>query len=421
MKASSSRSFPQQSHSSGFTMIELLVVIAIIAILAVVVILTLNPAALLQESRDSNRLSDLSLMSDAVNVYNTDQSGASSYFLGSASTAYISIADLSATSTAGTNCATMGLPATSTGWSDHCAASSTNRSVNNTGWFPINFSNISSGAPFGSLPVDPTNNTSSLLYYTYMTNGNQYELTVPLESTKYLKQNLLTTDIDPSRVAAGSNSGLVSQSEGLMGYWNFEEGGGTTTLDQSGNGNNGTWSGSAPFYSTAAKVGSYAGDITSNPGGVSILGNSAFNLTNFSGIAWINSSVPYKIVMADGLNSGGSCASGDEGWYFSQWAFDYCNGSNTSTIITYTQPSTSTWHQVAFSFTSGHSLNIYVDGLLVQSSSVGTVTYNATPLNFSLGAQQNMYNTSQGLIDDVRVYNRALSATEIQAVYSAEK
>ena len=47
-------------HSrKAFTLIELLVVIAIIAILAVVVVLTLNPAALLQQSRDSSRLSDM--------------------------------------------------------------------------------------------------------------------------------------------------------------------------------------------------------------------------------------------------------------------------------------------------------------------------------------------------------------------------
>ena len=38
-------------------MIELLVVIAIIAIVSVVVLLVLNPAQLLMQSRDSNRVS----------------------------------------------------------------------------------------------------------------------------------------------------------------------------------------------------------------------------------------------------------------------------------------------------------------------------------------------------------------------------
>ncbi|HEY4526144.1 MAG TPA: prepilin-type N-terminal cleavage/methylation domain-containing protein, partial [Candidatus Paceibacterota bacterium] len=47
---------------SSFTLIELLIVIAIVAILSTVVIITLNPAELLRQSRDSVRLSDLSLM-----------------------------------------------------------------------------------------------------------------------------------------------------------------------------------------------------------------------------------------------------------------------------------------------------------------------------------------------------------------------
>ena len=46
-----------------------MVVIAIIAILSVVVILTLNPAELLRQSRDSNRISDLSVTKSAIAFY----------------------------------------------------------------------------------------------------------------------------------------------------------------------------------------------------------------------------------------------------------------------------------------------------------------------------------------------------------------
>jgi hypothetical protein len=37
----------------------------------------------------------------------------------------------------------------------------------------------------GQLPQDPVNNTSSRLYYTYTTNGYQYETTAVMESSKY--------------------------------------------------------------------------------------------------------------------------------------------------------------------------------------------------------------------------------------------
>jgi len=58
----------------GFTLIELLVVIAIIAILAVVVVLTLNPAELLRQARDSNRISDFATIKSTISLYQEDVS-----------------------------------------------------------------------------------------------------------------------------------------------------------------------------------------------------------------------------------------------------------------------------------------------------------------------------------------------------------
>jgi type II secretory pathway pseudopilin PulG len=51
---------------SAFTLIELLVVIAITEILSVVVMLTLNPAELLRQSRDSTRIADMGTLNTAV-------------------------------------------------------------------------------------------------------------------------------------------------------------------------------------------------------------------------------------------------------------------------------------------------------------------------------------------------------------------
>jgi len=89
-------SAPIRSHSDdrrGFTLIELLVVIAIIAILAVVVVLTLNPAELLRQSRDANRVSDMATLTSALNLYLTDQGGGSGFSLGNASNTGISVPD----------------------------------------------------------------------------------------------------------------------------------------------------------------------------------------------------------------------------------------------------------------------------------------------------------------------------------------
>ena len=160
----------------AFTLIELLVVIAIIAILAVVVVLVLNPAQLLAQSRDSNRVSDLSTINSALSIYETDQ-GASG--MGTSSVIYMSVPDASST------CGDLGLSSVPAGYAWNCSPSANYRSTNGTGWIPVNFSSISSGAPFGSLPVDPVNGTSSALYYTYEVAGGKYELTATMESQKY--------------------------------------------------------------------------------------------------------------------------------------------------------------------------------------------------------------------------------------------
>lgn len=188
-------------NRKGFTLIELLVVIAIIAVLAVVVILSLNPAELLRQARDSNRVSDMATLKSAISLYLADQSSpnlaSSTANLGSGCTgygcAYLSVAPLtsstySLTSTALSGLATLPFASTSEG------AYATARSVNATGWIPVNFAAISSGAPLGSLPVDPVNSTGSLanvgngpLIYVYVatSSGTTFKLMAHMESSKY--------------------------------------------------------------------------------------------------------------------------------------------------------------------------------------------------------------------------------------------
>jgi prepilin-type N-terminal cleavage/methylation domain-containing protein len=166
----------------GFTLIELLVVIAIIAILAVVVILTLNPAELLRQARDSSRVSDFATLKSSIGLYEAD---VSSTFLGTSSVLYANSGATLPTSTyVGTS--------TAANWGYAAAdvvtiSTSTSRSVSGTGWLPINFSAISSGAPIGSLPQDPVNGVSgsNLYVYTYVASGTVYKLAAKTESVKY--------------------------------------------------------------------------------------------------------------------------------------------------------------------------------------------------------------------------------------------
>ncbi|HEY4518177.1 MAG TPA: type II secretion system protein [Candidatus Paceibacterota bacterium] len=62
-----------KKYSKGFTLIELLVVIAIIGILSSVVLASLNTAR--QKARDARRISDVSSLQLALELYSNDKAG----------------------------------------------------------------------------------------------------------------------------------------------------------------------------------------------------------------------------------------------------------------------------------------------------------------------------------------------------------
>lgn len=170
----------------GFTLIELLIVIGIIAILAAAVVLTLNPAELLRQSRDSTRISDLATLKSALALYLAD---VTSPDLGSSVNCYVH------DGTATENC----VPRFGTVPSIPVNVADPDRLVNGGGWIPVNFETISSGAPLAALPVDPVNNAT--YFYAYRPGNTAtpatacsgtgsggctvYELSADMESTKF--------------------------------------------------------------------------------------------------------------------------------------------------------------------------------------------------------------------------------------------
>ena len=68
----------------------------------------------------------------------------------------------------------------------------------------------------------------------------------------------------------------------------------------------------------------------------------------------------------------------------------------------------------------GASFSLYVNGTLVatKATAVTAIPVNSNPLH--IGADSTGSSNFTGLIDEPRIFNRALSATEIQAVFQAE-
>ena len=184
-----------QRTTKGFTLIELLVVIAIVAILAVVVILTLNPAELLKQARDSNRVSDFATLKSAISLYLADVSTPALIAFATSSATYNNCFVSTPTGASTSSCHNFATVSSSS------APTSTTvgnlRKVDGTGWLPVNFTVISSGAPVGNLPVDPVNNTAN--YYSYVATSSNvtFEINTVMESVKFRQGgsgDVVTTD-----------------------------------------------------------------------------------------------------------------------------------------------------------------------------------------------------------------------------------
>src|SRR5262249_51122872 len=84
-----------------------------------------------------------------------------------------------------------------------------------------------------------------------------------------------------------------------------------------------------------------------------------------------------------------------------------------------TAVSTGVWYHVAAARGSNFT-QLYVNGVLERQTNVAFAQdYGTLPLFFGTSGQSFWDHKFRGTLDEVSLYNRALSATEIQAIYAA--
>ena len=351
--------------------------------------------------------------------------------MGTASTTYVSVPDPAATSTAGTNCASLGLPALPSGWSYHCAASSTYRLVNGTGWIPLDFTQISFKSPLALLPVDPVNSTSNGNYYTY-TPGGSWELTALAESQRYRSKYSGSPVPQPGVFTAGSDLALspLFNTTGLVGYWTFDEGNGSTASDQSGNGNAGTWNGSGSHWATG-KVGS-AGQFNGTNDYVGVAASvSIQGISSYTVAAWINMALPgtnYNPIFCkeSGVDVSDIVIDDSGSGVSDRITFSHNNGNGgtPSSGEAYTNPAipANVWAHIAVTY-SGGTVSVFINGALLRTfTGVNSPLTNNSPVDIGRMLYSGGYrHFFSGKMDDMRLYNRALSAAEVTALYNATK
>ncbi len=203
-----------------------------------------------------------------------------------------------------------------------------------------------------------------------------------------------------------------AQDAGLVGYWKFDDEGTGTVLDYSGNDRHGTINGNPQF------VPGLFGDamhFTGDPDYVNIgdykglLGGHAFSIT-----AWIKTAANGEIV-----GWGNNVGTERVEFRVSEYRLRVEHGSGNRQGDT--NVSDNQWHHVALTVEENSTISypqviLYVDGEDDTRTGTDPDAFNIVE-NFDLSIAR-QYNGSNrwfiGLIDEVRVYDRALSAEEVR-------
>jgi len=219
---------------------------------------------------------------------------------------------------------------------------------------------------------------------------------------------------------------------GLVGWWKFDEGSGTVAYDSSGNGNDGNLT-NGPTWATGKIGGALSFDGVNDyvDFGQKNLGVNS----NLSVSYWFKPNNGNGVIVEQGWNF----TNNEFGWVVYLGANDYApaarsisfgsgdtSGNYNSKAIVQDAADTvdlNVWQHVSV-IKVGTNIKIYLVGSLSHEGQIqkSAITYNS---GYSLSIGKDLTDTSsnynslyQGLIDDMRIYDRALSATEVQALYN---
>jgi hypothetical protein len=203
--------------------------------------------------------------------------------------------------------------------------------------------------------------------------------------------------------------------EGIISFWKFEDGEGTTAND-SANGNNATvygatWTGNGRVGDALSFDGHNDYVRVSSPSGLD------FDMSNAITIeAWFQLAGHYDFDGIVSINEVGCCA------YRIMVTTDlhpfYNPGSHTDVTIGSFTFGLERWYHYAIVIQAGANAVVYVDGHEIYSSALGvpSILPPGNDIFIGTGEEPGVHPT-QGIIDEVAIYDRALSSDEIRFHY----
>jgi hypothetical protein len=202
----------------------------------------------------------------------------------------------------------------------------------------------------------------------------------------------------------------------LIGYWNFDEATGTTAADSSGNSNDGTFTGPGVTHSTVLPptscfVNTHSLQFNGSGDYVNIPDNATMDPANQISISfWMNPDTVTNgyqhVVFKQGpvVTSYGVWLNGDH--VYMEDNDNTVRGLNSNSTVT-----PGVWYYITVTY-NGTDQDLYIDGVLDNHQTIPGITlaYTNSPVKVGSGDYNNPF---AGYVDDLRIYDRALTQAEV--------
>jgi len=210
---------------------------------------------------------------------------------------------------------------------------------------------------------------------------------------------------------------------GLIAYWPFDEGTGAVTADISGSNFKGTFSNNPMWVPgvIGSAVRFNATDNANDNDDPRIIVGRNFNVAGvpYTVTAWVNPTdfADWRAILSKRDRYAASMMRFDLGLARGTGRV-YTNSSRSYLMFSYAPPA-NTWTHLAI-VASSSGTQLYVNGVLVQTMAVMNLGDSATANTVIGGTGEGSGGDNdpfKGMLDEIRVYNRALSASEVQLVF----
>ena len=247
------------------------------------------------------------------------------------------------------------------------------------------------------------------------------------------------SDTDNTITAVVTQFNDVDLGDGLVGYWKLDEaaegdcagdGSNYDACDSSGNGNHGEWANQTAASDITRKPFAFTNirsiELDGTDDYIDMGDPAALNINRFTISVWVKSdvatgvtSVYWNIVQrGDSYTNGYGLQFYDDGTPdFQVWTRN--GGSYYWTDSLLGVGDLTIWRHIVGTY-DGASVKIYLDGILQDSVSASDPYTGAEDFRIGDDGVGGGSDEWDGLIDDVRVYNRALSVQEINALALSE-